>query len=125
MLREEDRGIDRAAILNKDGVRISSSCTIENLMDEQFWLHLNDKHYLVEPPQKEKISSSEEMNRLGDIKALVAKLYEELHVGEHQIRKERQLHERLEELNIKLNPLEEVSLHGTNLSTNLNTITVF
>lgn len=37
MLREEDRGIDRAAILNKDGVRIASSCTIENLMDEKFW----------------------------------------------------------------------------------------
>lgn len=36
-------------------------------------------------------------------------LYEELHVGEHQIRKERQLHERLEELKVKLSPLEEVS----------------
>lgn len=38
-------------------------------------LHLNDKHYLVEPPQKEKISSPEEINRLGDIKALVAKVH--------------------------------------------------
>lgn len=37
MLRAEDRGIDRAAILNKDGIRIASSCTIENLMDENFW----------------------------------------------------------------------------------------
>lgn len=37
MLREEDRGIDRAAVLNKDGVRIASSCSIENLMDEIFW----------------------------------------------------------------------------------------
>lgn len=37
MLKSEDRGIDRAAILNKDGVRIASSCSIENLMDEQFW----------------------------------------------------------------------------------------
>jgi hypothetical protein len=37
MLKAEDRGIDRAAISNKDGVRIASSCSIENLMDENFW----------------------------------------------------------------------------------------
>lgn len=37
MLKAEDRGIDRAAILNKNGVRIASSCSIENLMDESFW----------------------------------------------------------------------------------------
>jgi hypothetical protein len=37
MLKSEDRGIDRAAILNKNGVRIASSCTIESLMDESFW----------------------------------------------------------------------------------------
>lgn len=37
MLKAEDRGIDRAAILNVSGVRIASSCSIENLMDESFW----------------------------------------------------------------------------------------
>lgn len=37
MLREEDRGIDRAAIINKHGVRIASSCTIERLLDDDFW----------------------------------------------------------------------------------------
>lgn len=91
-------------------------------------LHLNDKHYLVVPPKREKISS-EELTQLGDVKALVArvrivinfifisnvlfcvqkKLYDELHVSEHQIQKERQLHEKLEELNVKLGPLEKVA----------------
>ena len=37
MLRAEDKGIDRATILNKDGVRIAAACSIENLMDEDFW----------------------------------------------------------------------------------------
>lgn len=37
MLKSEDRGIDRAAILNRNGVRIASSCSIESLMDESFW----------------------------------------------------------------------------------------
>ncbi|CRK95893.1 CLUMA_CG009339, isoform A [Clunio marinus] len=106
MLKAEDRGIDRAAILNKNGVRIASSCSIENLMDESFWLHLNDKHYFVEPPKREKISS-EEVTKLGDVRSLVAQLYEALHVGEHQIRKERELYEKLETLNSKLGPLEQ------------------
>lgn len=37
MLRAEDKGIDRATILNGDGVRIAAACSIENLMDEDFW----------------------------------------------------------------------------------------
>jgi hypothetical protein len=36
-------------------------------------------------------------------------LYEALHVGEHQIIKERQLNEKLETLKLELGPLEEVS----------------
>lgn len=38
----------------------------------------------------------------------VSQLYEALHVGEHQIRKERELYEKLEILNSKLGPLEKV-----------------
>lgn len=37
MLKLEDRGIDRAAIFNKDQVRIASTCSIESLLDEPFW----------------------------------------------------------------------------------------
>lgn len=37
MLRAEDKGIDRATILNCEGVRIAAACSIENLMDEDFW----------------------------------------------------------------------------------------
>lgn len=37
MLLAEDKGIDRAAILSEDGVRIASACSIESLMDESFW----------------------------------------------------------------------------------------
>lgn len=105
MLKVEDKGIDRAAIVNRDGVRIASFSKIESLMDEEFWLHLNDKKYFVKPPKREKITS-EELTRLSDVQALVAQLYEALHVGEHQIRKEQELHTRLEELNDKLGPLE-------------------
>lgn len=37
MLRAEDNGIDRAIILNADGVRIAAASTIESLLDTSFW----------------------------------------------------------------------------------------
>lgn len=37
MLRSEDRGIDRAIVLNENGIRIASGCSIENLMGDNFW----------------------------------------------------------------------------------------
>lgn len=44
----------------------------------RFWcfryrLHLNDKHYFVEPPIREKISA-EETTKLGDVRSLVAQV---------------------------------------------------
>lgn len=37
MLHAEDKGIDRATIVNGEGVRIAAACSIENLMDDEFW----------------------------------------------------------------------------------------
>lgn len=44
----------------------------------RFWcffyrLHLNDKHYFVEPPKREKISS-EEIAKLGDVRSMVGQV---------------------------------------------------
>ncbi|XP_075163617.1 mitochondrial calcium uniporter isoform X2 [Haematobia irritans] len=105
MLKTEDRGIDRATILNKSGVRIASTCNIESLMDEPFWIHINDLKYKVVPPPREKIQL-EDLKKLGDVKALVAQLYEALHVGEYHIEKEQELNVKLEDLKYQLAPLE-------------------
>lgn len=37
MLLAEDKGIDRAAVLNEDGVRIAAACSIESLLSDDFW----------------------------------------------------------------------------------------
>lgn len=105
MLKTEDRGIDRATILNNSGVRIASTCNIESLMDEPFWIHINDQKYKVVPPQRERIQI-EDLSKLGDIKALVAQLYEALHVGEYHIEKEHELTTKLEDLKYQIAPLE-------------------
>ncbi|XP_063698258.1 calcium uniporter protein, mitochondrial [Culicoides brevitarsis] len=68
-------------------------------------LYINDRKYYVQPPSREKVTS-EELTRLGDVRALVAQLYEALNVGEYQITKERELQGRLEKLNEQLGPLE-------------------
>ncbi|XP_055841123.1 calcium uniporter protein, mitochondrial [Episyrphus balteatus] len=106
MLKLEDRGVDRAIILNDEGVRIASTCSIESLMDEPFWLYINDKKYKVVPPERERISS-QDLTKLGDVRALVGQLYEALHVGEYHLHKEQELEGKLEQLKYQLSPLEE------------------
>lgn len=48
------------------------------------------------------------MERLSDVQNLVMQLYEALHVGEHQLKKERHLIAQLEQLQTQLLPLEQV-----------------
>jgi len=50
----------------------------------------------------------EEAERLNDVKFLVQQLYTTLRIEEHQLSKERELIQRLEDLNSQLRPLEKV-----------------
>ncbi|XP_053955071.1 uncharacterized protein LOC128861170 [Anastrepha ludens] len=105
MLKIEDHGIDRAIVLNQNGIRISSTCSIDSLMDEPFWLQINDNKYEVIPPKRKKIDS-EDLKNLNDIRTLVAQLYEALHVGEYHLQKEEELVKRIEKLKFEIAPLE-------------------
>ncbi|XP_017468936.1 PREDICTED: uncharacterized protein LOC108360945 isoform X2 [Rhagoletis zephyria] len=105
MLKIEDHGIDRAVVLNKCGVRIASTCAIDSLMDEPFWLQINDNKYEVIPPKRKKLDS-EDLKRLSDVRTLVAQLYEALHVGEYHLHKEQELVKKIENLKFEISPLE-------------------
>jgi len=48
------------------------------------------------------------MERLSGVRTLVSQLYESLHVEEHQLKKERELLAKLEDIKVKLEPLEKV-----------------
>lgn len=48
------------------------------------------------------------MERLSGVRTLVSQLYESLNVEEHQLKKERELIAKMEELKVKLEPLEKV-----------------
>lgn len=52
--------------------------------------------------------SQEDIERLSGVRTLVSQLYESLNVEEHQLKKERELLAKMEELKCKLEPLEKV-----------------
>ncbi|RZC41566.1 calcium uniporter protein, mitochondrial, partial [Asbolus verrucosus] len=106
MLKKEDRGIDRVVCKTVDDTRIASSTTIETLLQENFKLLINDNSYNVESPKQERLTT-EEVQKLGDVQALVSQLYEALHVKEHELQKEVELNTQLETLRQELVPLEE------------------
>ena len=105
MLRQEDRGIDRAVIRNMDGVRISSRTSIQTLFDQKFILSINDTDYDVIPPVLESLSK-EDLRKISDVKLLVSQLYEALNIEEYQLAREQELVRELEELQKELEPLE-------------------
>ena len=117
MLRCEDAGIDRAIIRTPDGVRIASTTSIQTLLKGDFLLVINDIPYSIRAPpiqvQTELGTTSlneEELQRLGDVRALVNQLYDALHVEENNALQEKRLVEEMESLQQKLQPLEEQRL---------------
>ncbi|XP_062959299.1 calcium uniporter protein, mitochondrial isoform X2 [Cynocephalus volans] len=108
-LQEEDRGIDRVAIYSPDGVRVAASTGIDLLLLDDFKLVINDLTYHVQPPKRD-LLSHENAATLNDVKTLVQQLYTTLCIEQHQLNKERELIERLEDLKEQLAPLEKVRI---------------
>ncbi|XP_051823358.1 calcium uniporter regulatory subunit MCUb, mitochondrial isoform X1 [Antechinus flavipes] len=106
-IQNEDRGIKTAAVFTPDGNSIPTSTPMEILLMNDFKLIINDITYDVQCPNKEKLNS-EHMTGLDDIKSLVQRLFTALHVEEHQVKKERSLLEKIEELKEQLQPMEEL-----------------
>jgi len=106
MLKDEDKGIDRAVIKNSAGVRISGRTSIQTLFDQRFVLELNSQQYAVSPPQLESLSK-EELRKISDVKNLVSQLYEALNIEEFKLNREQELAQELEQLQEKLEPLEQ------------------
>lgn len=106
-IQEEDHGIDRVAGYTTDGQRIAKSTTIDILLKNDFYLLINENRYLV-PVQDACNLSSEQMQDLGSVKDQVARLYSGLNVEQHQMEREKDLLEKLETIQTKLSPLEDL-----------------
>ena len=51
-IKDEDGGVERAAVYNNEGIRISNSTPIEFLMQNDFKILVNEKEYDVVPPKE-------------------------------------------------------------------------
>uniref|UniRef100_UPI00398E75CD calcium uniporter protein, mitochondrial-like isoform X1 n=1 Tax=Pristiophorus japonicus TaxID=55135 RepID=UPI00398E75CD len=106
-LKDEDRGINSVAIFSEDGTRVSATTPMTVLLMKNFELVINETKYFVKPPLKDRVSS-EHSTEMDDVKNLVHRLYVALHAEDHQLHKEGELLEKLENLNGELQNLEQI-----------------
>ncbi|XP_027760372.1 calcium uniporter regulatory subunit MCUb, mitochondrial isoform X4 [Empidonax traillii] len=106
-VRREDKGIERAEVFATDGSKVSDATLMEVLLMNDFKLVINDTAYSVSPPVKDKLNS-EHATEMEDIKSLVHRLFVALHLEDHQIRKERELLQKVDHLKEELLPLEQM-----------------
>ncbi|XP_066156003.1 calcium uniporter protein, mitochondrial [Euwallacea fornicatus] len=106
MIKKEDKGVDRVVCKTMDGTRIASSNIIDTLLDDDFKLIINDCSYNVNTPKAERLVG-QEVEKLLEVKDVINKLYQALHVQDHQVSKERQLMLELEGLQQQIQPLED------------------
>nr|XP_021138761.1 calcium uniporter regulatory subunit MCUb, mitochondrial isoform X2 [Columba livia] len=111
-VQREDKGIERAEVFATDGSKVSDATLMEVLLMNDFKLVINNTAYSVSPPVKDKLSS-EHATEMEDIKSLVHRLFVALHLEEHQIRKERELLQKLDHLKEELLPLEQMKARIT------------
>ncbi|KAI0210669.1 Calcium uniporter protein, mitochondrial [Lamellibrachia satsuma] len=108
-IQDEDRGVDKVAVYNTDGVRIAKSTRIDTLVQSDFHLEINDQRYLVRADEQGKTRlSSEHMTEIEDIKNAVARLHAALHIDDHKVLQEQELQDKLEQLRDEIEPFEQV-----------------
>lgn len=105
-VQREDKGVERAEVFATDGCKVCGATSMEVLLRNDFTLVINNTAYCVSPPVKDKLSS-EHATEMEDIKSLVHRLYVALHLEDHQVRKERELLQKLDHLKEELLPLEQ------------------
>ncbi|KAM4900777.1 calcium uniporter regulatory subunit MCUb, mitochondrial isoform 1-T1 [Sylvia borin] len=106
-VQREDKGIERAEVFATDGTKVSDGTLMEILLMNEFKLVINNTAYSVSPPVTDKLSS-EHATEMEDIKSLVHRLFVALHLEDHQIRKERELLQKVDHLKGELLPLEQM-----------------
>ncbi|KAI3384465.1 hypothetical protein SNEBB_003200 [Seison nebaliae] len=111
-IRNEDAGIDYIAIYNDKNIRLAGSTSVDTLLLNDFRLIINRDAFDVTVPPQIKLFDSQETNSsinqfaVDDVRSLVNKLYVGLSVSEHQIKKEKELMKKLEELKSEVAPMD-------------------
>ncbi|XP_067896551.1 calcium uniporter regulatory subunit MCUb, mitochondrial-like [Heterodontus francisci] len=106
-LKHEDQGINSVAVFTEDGTRVSATTPMTILLTKNFELVINETKYFVKPPLGDHVSSEHSIE-MDDVKNLVHRLYIALHAEDHQLNREGELLEKLENLKGELQNLEQI-----------------
>ncbi|EDO31988.1 predicted protein [Nematostella vectensis] len=106
-VKEEDGGIERVAVYDPSGSRISGSTKVDVLMKSNFKLVINDVEYDVKVPDTVAIAEDDQRS-LAHVKTLIHQLYSSMNIEEHQLQKEEKLLSKLEEIKADLQPMEKL-----------------
>jgi hypothetical protein len=109
-IKAEDGGIDRVALIDKDGSKIAQTTPIGLALWDDFSIAINDKKYDIQVPDDRKGAKTATafLETYGDVKTMIHKLHVALNVEEHQRKKEEEIRLELERLEHELAPLEEL-----------------
>ncbi|KAJ8281080.1 hypothetical protein GJAV_G00063280 [Gymnothorax javanicus] len=106
-IQREDGGVTFATVLTADGQKVSSTTLLDTLLDKDFQLVINGTTYNVHSQRQEKVSS-EHVMEAHDMKTIVHMMHMAMNLPGHQLLKERELLEKIDQLKQELLPLETV-----------------
>lgn len=106
-IQREDGGVAFATVLTADGQKVSSTTLLHTLLDKDFQLVINGITYNVHSQRQEKVSS-EHVMEAQDMKTIVHMMHMAMNLPGHQLLKERELLEKIDQLKQELLPLETV-----------------
>lgn len=113
ILKEEDRGIDRASIYLSDGSRLSRNSPIELIFEDNFTLKINETSFDVRPTNLF-ASTRPAKEILSDVSNSVTKLYHDLRLNQYVLYREKQLENQLTFLRDSVRPLNEIHVQLAN-----------
>ncbi|KAF8372614.1 mcu-1 [Pristionchus pacificus] len=109
-MKTEDRGIDFAAVYTNDGIRLSSSSSLEHVLQmKTFRLRINDVLYdvTVEKPYGKEMNTDEGLSKLDSLRETISALHATLCLDEYKEERERRLAKALEDAERQLEPMEQ------------------
>lgn len=105
-LKREDLGVVTAGVLTADGERISSSTSLDSVLNKDFQLLINDTTYTVQS----QVRDTEVVPGLDEVRDVLHRLHCAVHLPNHLMNTHTQLLQRRDALLQELGPLEEVQV---------------
>ncbi|KAF8572466.1 hypothetical protein P879_01843 [Paragonimus westermani] len=103
----EDHGVDHVAFINKNGNRIAKSNSVADLLGSDFQIVINEDRFNVDSSAIVSRFDSSGSEQLADIRMLITRLATTINADEFQLKQQRELERRIEDVCSHLQSLEE------------------